>query len=61
MGTSGCVAWMFEKKGVIIVEKKDGVDEDELMLFALDNGAMISAIWRNITRLPATRRIFLAA
>lgn len=39
LGTSGCVAWMFEKKGVIIVEKKDGVDEDELMLFALDNGA----------------------
>ncbi|MGI6168771.1 MAG: YebC/PmpR family DNA-binding transcriptional regulator [Christensenellales bacterium] len=39
MGTSGCVAWMFETKGVIIVEKGDVADEDELMLFALDNGA----------------------
>lgn len=39
LGASGCVAWMFERKGVIIVEKKDGLDEDELMMMAVDAGA----------------------
>lgn len=39
MGASGCVAWMFEKKGIIVVEKAASVDEDELMMVALDAGA----------------------
>ncbi len=39
MGASGCVGWMFEKKGIIVVEKSASVDEDELMMFALDAGA----------------------
>ncbi|MBQ2662437.1 MAG: YebC/PmpR family DNA-binding transcriptional regulator [Clostridia bacterium] len=39
MGASGCVAWMFEKKGIIVVEKAASVDEDELMMAALDAGA----------------------
>ena len=38
MGESGCVAWMFEKKGYILVSKKD-IDEDTLMSVALDAGA----------------------
>jgi YebC/PmpR family DNA-binding regulatory protein len=38
MGESGCVAWMFEKKGYIAVESKD-VDEETLMEIALDAGA----------------------
>ncbi|AEG14272.1 YebC/PmpR family DNA-binding transcriptional regulator [Desulfofundulus sp. TPOSR] len=38
LGEAGCVSWMFSKKGVIVVEK-DGLDEDELMLTALEAGA----------------------
>ncbi len=38
MGTSGCVSYMFETKGVIVVDA-EGVDEDELMMVALDCGA----------------------
>lgn len=38
MGEAGCVAWMFDKKGYILVNKKD-IDEDTLMSAALDAGA----------------------
>jgi YebC/PmpR family DNA-binding regulatory protein len=38
MGESGCVAWMFDKKGYIAVENK-AVEEDALMEAALDAGA----------------------
>ncbi len=40
LGATGCVAWMFERKGVIIIEKNDKIDEDELMMAALDAGAL---------------------
>ncbi len=39
LGESGCVAWMFEKKGLILIERTEAIDEDELMLTALDAGA----------------------
>jgi len=39
LGVPGCVAYMFERKGVILIEKVDGVDEDTLMEAALDAGA----------------------
>lgn len=38
LGETGCVAWMFETKGQILVEA-EGVDEDEIMLAALEAGA----------------------
>lgn len=38
MGEAGCVAWMFDQKGLITVEK-DKVGEDRLMELALDAGA----------------------
>lgn len=38
LGQSGCVTFMFDKKGIILVEK-NGVGEDELMMDALDAGA----------------------
>jgi YebC/PmpR family DNA-binding regulatory protein len=38
MGEAGCVSWMFEKKGYILVEKSK-IDEDTLMSAALDAGA----------------------
>ncbi len=38
LGSAGCVAWMFEKKGMFLVPA-DKVDEDRLMEVALDAGA----------------------
>lgn len=40
LGTTGCVSYMFERKGVIVIEKASTeLTEDDLMLIALDNGA----------------------
>ena len=40
MGQTGCVSFMFEEKGVIIVSNEDGdVDEDKLMEVSLEAGA----------------------
>ena len=40
LGTSGCVSYMFNKKGVIVIEKEStDMDEEELMMLALDAGA----------------------
>ena len=38
LGESGCVNWMFEKKGTFTIFKK-GIDEDELLDISLDLGA----------------------
>lgn len=39
LGTPGCVSYMFSRKGVIIIERKDGMDEDSVMMDALEAGA----------------------
>ena len=39
LGQTGCVGFMFDKKGVILIEAEDGIDEDSLMMEALDAGA----------------------
>ena len=39
MGAQGCVSWMFDKKGVIVIENDGDVDEESLMMDALDGGA----------------------
>ena len=38
MGESGCVAWMFNKKGLILIDKATGVTEDDLMAVVLEAG-----------------------
>ena len=38
LGASGCVAWMFDRKGLFVVPA-DGIDEDELMELSLEAGA----------------------
>jgi YebC/PmpR family DNA-binding regulatory protein len=38
LGGSGAVAWLFERRGMVVVDG-DGVDEDELMLAAAEGGA----------------------
>jgi YebC/PmpR family DNA-binding regulatory protein len=38
LGSNGCVAWIFEKKGYIVLESQ-AVNEDSLMEIAIDAGA----------------------
>lgn len=39
LGTSGCVGFLFTKKGQIFIEKTNNLDEESLMMVALDAGA----------------------
>ncbi|MDY6826399.1 MAG: YebC/PmpR family DNA-binding transcriptional regulator [Bacillota bacterium] len=40
LGESGCVAWMFKRKGLITINKEDlQIGEDDLMLVAIEAGA----------------------
>lgn len=39
LGQSGCVSFMFNKKGVIVIEKDSKINEDTLMMEALEVGA----------------------
>ena len=40
LGTSGCVAYMFDKKGIIVIEKATAsMEEEELMMLAIEAGA----------------------
>ena len=40
MGASGCVSWSFDKKGVIVIDNEDEeLDEDTVMMEALEAGA----------------------
>ena len=39
LGQSGSVSYMFDRKGVIVIEKNDKLNEDDLMMMALDAGA----------------------
>ena len=40
VGAQGCVSYMFDRKGQIIIDKEEcDMDPDELMMFALDAGA----------------------
>ncbi|MBO4832035.1 MAG: YebC/PmpR family DNA-binding transcriptional regulator [Oscillospiraceae bacterium] len=40
LGATGCVSWSFDRKGVIIIDNEDGdLDEDTVMMDALEAGA----------------------
>ena len=40
LGTTGCVSYMFNKKGVIVIDKSTtSLSEDDLMMLALESGA----------------------
>lgn len=40
LGTNGCVSYMFEKKGVVVIEKEGcPLSEDDLMMLAVESGA----------------------
>lgn len=39
LGSTGCVSWMFDRKGLLIVDGNEEIDEEELMLQAIEAGA----------------------
>lgn len=39
LGANGCVSWMFQRKGQIVIQRQEGMDEDELMMKVLELGA----------------------
>lgn len=39
LGESGCVSWIFNKKGLFVIDETKGLDEEELMLLVLEAGA----------------------
>ncbi len=39
LGESGCVSWMFDKKGTIIIKKTSSIDEDKVMELSIDYDA----------------------
>lgn len=39
MGTTGCVSYLFETKGIMLMEKKPKMVDDDIMMMALDCGA----------------------
>ena len=59
LGTSGSVAYLFERKGVILVPK-DAADEDELMEIALEAGAEDVEEQENDYRVVTTPEDFTA-
>jgi YebC/PmpR family DNA-binding regulatory protein len=56
LGTSGCVSYLFSKKGVIVIDKTTtNLSEDDLMMLAIDSGAedfQVSDEVYEITTLP---------
>lgn len=56
LGTNGCVSYLFDKKGVIVLEKEEtNLSEDDFMLLAIDAGAEnfeVGEDYYEITTLP---------
>ncbi len=40
LGASGCVSYIFQRKGIVEIEKTEKIDSDELMMAALECGAV---------------------
>jgi YebC/PmpR family DNA-binding regulatory protein len=59
LGTTGSVAYLFERKGIILVPR-DATDEDELMEIALESGAEDVAEQENDYRVVTTPEDFTA-
>ncbi len=39
LGTNGCVSYMFDRLGVLVIDRDDDMDEEEVMMQALEAGA----------------------
>ena len=57
LGTSGCVSYMFEQKGIIVIDKATAkMSEDDIMMLAIENGAddfKADEEWYEITTAPS--------
>lgn len=60
LGTTGCVSFMFDKLGTIIIEKSAKVDEDDLTLQAIDLGADDIAVLDDAYEITTSPENFLA-
>lgn len=39
LGTNGCVSFMFDRKGVLVIDKKDGMDDEDMEMLFIEAGA----------------------
>ncbi len=39
LGATGCVSWMFDRKGILVIDRTDDMDEETVMLESIDSGA----------------------
>lgn len=59
LGTTGCVSYLFTKKGVILIDKSNcKMDEDSLMMLALDVGAEDFSVEEEIYEITTTPETF---
>lgn len=58
LGTTGCVSYMFESKGIIVIEKTDKMDDDEMMMVALDAGADDFSVDEDVYEIVTTPESF---
>ena len=59
LGAEGCVAWSFDKKGVLVIDNESGdLDEDTVMLEALDAGAIDFSAEDGVFVIHTTPEIF---
>ncbi len=58
LGATGCVSWMFKKKGSITVDK-EAADEDTIMMIALDAGAEDVAVTEDTYEITTSPEDFM--
>ena len=58
LGSTGCVSYLFNKKGVIYVQRGTGISDDDMMMTALDAGAEDIAIEDDVFEIYTTPENF---
>lgn len=58
LGSNGCVSYLFNKKGVIYVQRGTGISDDDMMMTALDAGAEDIAIEDEVFEIYTTPEDF---
>ncbi len=59
LGTSGCVSYLFAKKGVIVIDKANcSLDEDSFMMLVLDAGADDFSVEEEVYEITTSPELF---
>ncbi len=58
MGNTGCVSYMFDNKGVIVIERTVALDEDTMMEFCLEAGAEDYSVEDDVYEITTTPESF---